>query len=356
MSELGKDITIAIVNRHRDDKIGGSELQCNFIAEKLIELGHHVSYVVPGGNGPYQRNYLVIPCSNEGEAIAEAVVSTVPDIVYWRYNKIHFYEAAKRIKKSGIPIIFATSSVGDVRPGFIKQDVGLRKKIKLVTKSYWNHRGFRYVDAVVVNNKDHLDLLPVDYQEFIPNGMMDDYTPFEWSRPYSIWVSSLKHIKRPEKVVDLAHELPEMDFIMAGEIQEKKYDWFRDKERLPDNLFYMGVKTPEEINGMLKGAILHLHTCYPEGFPNVFIQAWMQGTPSVSLGFDPSNYLLNYNMGYNAKDDWESFLNSVISFIKNNKKRDEYGSNARQFAKSTFVIEKSVTKLEEVIMKTLHLR
>lgn len=346
---------ITIVNRHRDDNIGGSELQCNFIAEKLTELGHLVTYVVPDGKGPYYQDYTIISCINNGKKIAEAVISSEPDIVYWRYNKIHFFEAVRQIKEKRIPVIFGTSSEGDVNPGFLKKDVGLKKKIKMIAKSYWNHRGFKYVDAVVVNNKAHLNILPVDYQEFIPNGMMDESTPFEWNRPYCAWVSSLKEIKRPEKVVDLARKLPEMDIIMAGEIQEKKYDWFRDNEQLPDNLFYVGIKTPEEINGMLKGAILHLHTCYPEGFPNVFIQAWMQGTPSVSLGFDPSNYLLDYKMGYSANDDWKSFLNAVKSFIKNNKKRDEYGSNARQFAKSTFIIEKNVNKLEEVIKKTLHL-
>lgn len=347
-------VKVTIVNRHRDDKIGGSELQCNFIAEKLYEMGYQVSYVVPGGNGPYQRNYSVIPCSNDGKKIAEAVVSTSPDIVYWRYNKIHFYKAVKGIKKSGIPVIFGTSSVGDVNPWFINKDVGLRKKIKLVAKSYWNHRGFSYVDAVVVNNEAHLNLLPVTYQEFIPNGMMDEYIPFEWDRPYCAWVSSLKQIKRPERVLELAKELPDYDIIMAGEIQEKKYDWFMKKQCLPKNLFYVGVKTPEEVNGMLKGAIIHLHTCYPEGFPNVFIQAWMQGTPSVSLGFDPSNYLNDYKLGYNAKNDWDAFVAAVIEFIKNTEKRDEYGANAKSFAESTFIIDESVKKLEKVIKQILH--
>src|SRR6056297_929883 len=254
---MKENYKITIVNRHRDDKIGGSELQCNFIAEKLTDLGHSVSYIVPSGKGPYDRDYSVIPCINDGEKIADAVISTTPDIVYWRYNKIHFFKAVKRIKKHKIPVIFGTSSVRDVDPGFIKKDARFRKKIKMVVKSYWNHRGFKYVDAVVVNNKAHLDRLPVAYQEIIHNGMMDDYIPFGWDKPFCAWVSSLKQIKRPEKVVNLAKDIPNLDVIVVGEIQEKKYEWFNDKDNLPDNLFYLGVKTPEGVNGILKEAKLH---------------------------------------------------------------------------------------------------
>lgn len=344
---------IVIVNRHRDDKIGGSELQCDLIASELAIRGHEVVYIVPGGKGPYQndRDYRIIPCEDNGEKIAEKTINEQPEIVYWRYNKRNFYDAVSRMDRAGLTVIFSSSSEEDVKKGLSnKKKLSIRKKVKLYLRKRKNYRGFNHVKAVVVNNISHLNKLPVPYQTFIPNGVICTRIPFQWNRPYCAWISSLKQIKRPELLLELANQFKgrNIDFIMVGEIQEEEYSWFAEKSHLPENVHYLGVKTPEEVNGILYGSELHIHTCFPEGFPNVFIQAWTQETPSVSLGYDPSGYITKHKMGGYAKNDFNTFVKLTDKYLTHPELAKEAGRNARTFANSMFDTKKSVDMLEEV--------
>lgn len=344
---------IVIVNRHRDDKIGGSELQCDLIASELANRGFGVAYIIPGGKGPYRsdRKYRVIPCEDSGKGIAEMTISERPDIVYWRYNKRNFLDAVKRMDSAGLSVIFSSSSEEDVKKGLSnKKKLSIRKKVKLYLRKRKNYRGFSHVDAVVVNNVSHLNKLPVPHQKFIPNGVINAKVPFDWNRPYCAWISSLKQIKRPERMLELAKQFEDrnIDFIMVGEIQEEEYSWFTEKGNLPGNVHYLGFRSPEEVNGILYGAELHIHTCFPEGFPNVFIQAWTQATPSVSLGYDPSGYITKHSMGGYAQNDFNTFVGLTDKYLTHPELAKEAGRNAQKFAESMFNTEKSVDMLEEV--------
>lgn len=348
-------MNITIVNKHRADLIGGSEVQCDLIATELLKRGHTVNYVAPGGKqSSYEVPYTVIKCAKDGDDIQEKILVSEPEVIYWRFNKNFFFQIAKEIDKKDIPFIFAASHVSDLDPWFNKKKSGIRGRIKYLINSHWNHRGFKYADALTVNNKEFLGELNFSPQYYIPNGMNRNFVPFEWAKPYCAWISSIKQVKRPEKMIQLAEEFSnkDIDFIMVGKVQERDYDWFL-KENFSSNLHYLGEKTLEEVNGILKGARVHIHTCFPEGFPNVFIQSWIQGTPSVSLGFDPSGLIEEHQMGFCANDDWDLFREKVAFLLENSEERKKMGENAQQFAGDMFSTEKTVDKIEEVIQSVV---
>lgn len=348
-------MNITIVNKHKDDLIGGSEVQCDLIASVLVKRGHTVNYVAPGGNqSEYKVPYTVLKCEMEAGDILDKIIESNPDVIYWRFNKNFFYRVAKEVDKRDIPFIFAASHISDLNPWFYKKKSGIRGRITYLIKSYWNHRGFAYVDALTVNNKEFLGTLNFSPQHHIPNGMIRDFEPFEWNKPYCAWISSIKQVKRPEKMIQLAENFSnkEVDFIMVGKVQEKSYNWFL-KKKFSSNLHYLGEKSLEEVNGILRSAQVHIHTCYPEGFPNVFIQAWLQGTPSVSLGFDPNGLIKEHQMGFCANDDWNIFKEKIAYLLNNPQKRVEMGENAQLFASDIFSTEKTVDKIEEVIQSII---
>jgi glycosyltransferase involved in cell wall biosynthesis len=351
-----KFMKIAIVNKHRDEALGGSELQCDFIAEELQNRGHQITYIAPGFTANIESEeyiYCLEACEFTAEGIINALNSFSPDVIYWRFNKNFFLKVAGWSRKQSIPFIFAASSVNDVSPGFYKYNLGIRNFFRSIAESYWNHLGFRYVDVLTVNNKEHLDKLNIEPQVFVQNGMKEDFEPFRWEREYCAWISNIKQIKRPEKVVELAKRLQgaNIDVLMVGQLHDKNYRWLEDKVQLPSNLHYLGKRTPEEVNGILRSSRVHIHTCYPEGFPNVFIQAWIQGTPSVSLGYDPNGYIESKKMGFYSREDVKLFAKQVVTLFQHAETREKMGHNAREFARNFFSIEASVDKIEALMRR-----
>ena len=345
---------ITIVNRHRDDTLGGSELQCDFIAKELTSRGYEVNYVAPGGReNSYKNIYTVLPCKLNSTDIVQKVEETKPDIIYWRFNKYFFYDSLKKLSGNKRKIIFAASSAYDVNWFLYKKNVPVRRNIKRFFQSTRERFGMYYVDAVVVNNESYLNKLPVSNQKFIPNGMIETSVEFNWDKPYVAWIANIKRIKRPELFIKLAGKFKGegIDFIMVGDIQEDEYLWMNEKENLPSNLHYLGAKSLEEVNGILKNSMIHVHTCLDEGFPNVFIQAWILGIPSVSYGFDPSNYITEHELGYSANEKMEHFYEYVAHLINDHETRTRFGKNARRFAKEMFQIGNSVSKLEELFQE-----
>ncbi|WP_231362917.1 glycosyltransferase family 4 protein [Thioalkalivibrio sp. ALJ7] len=209
--------------------------------------------------------------------------------------------------------------------------------------------------ALTTNNRDLLSLSPVTDTHYVPNGMSAEAEPFLWPRPYVAWVANIKPAKRPELFVEVARALASrgLDALMVGHIQSGGYDWLNDPDRVPSNFHYLGPRTPTEVNGLLAGSRLHVHTCQPEGFPNVFIQAWMQGRPSVSLEFDPSGYIREQGLGAVSDGDFDVFTDHVIEWATDPERADDVGLRAQAFARDTFSVDAMVQRVEGILRRVV---
>jgi glycosyltransferase involved in cell wall biosynthesis len=353
-------LKIAIINRHPADVMGGSEMQCDNIATGLHAKGHDVTYIAPAGvtGKNYGRNYTVQPVVSESGSIARAIAEGKPDIVYWRLNKYHFYRAVKETARRNIPVVFAMSHINDSkRFTFVenpfKGPVQFLRAMKQGLLNAWNHRGYKYISGVTTMNPDFLKLLPIDKQCFVPNSVDTVSVPFAWPRPYILWVSNLKAAKRPELFVKLAHVLAsrDIDFLMVGSIQSEEYKWIAQENARTPNFHYLGPKTLQEVNGMLAGALMLVHTCKPEGFPNNFLQAWFQGRPTVAFEFDPAACIENNKLGGNAKGDWDALVSIVSNLLDDDALRTATGVRAKAYAESTYSVERTVDTLESFLME-----
>jgi hypothetical protein len=198
-------LKIVLINKHVQDALGGSEIQCDIFARELTKIGFQVKYLAINGNKEkYETPYKVLPVKKNSSLIIEQIISENPDIVYWRYNKHDLYYILRKIKKENIKIIFAISHLNDVLKwgGYRRRVKGQSIikytyfNIKRVLLSRWNYRGFKYIDGVTTLNKKYLNKLPVDLQEYIPNSMNLETTDFSWHRPYVFWVANLKAQKK----------------------------------------------------------------------------------------------------------------------------------------------------------------
>lgn len=352
---------ITIVNNHIDLVLGGSEIQCNFIANGLKEKGHDVIYVIPSKDidSKVEASYKTFVVQKDAKSIIEAIESTKPDVVYWRYNKNFFYQTAKYLAKRRVRLVFAVAHLNDLKKWSAKSSHGnfrgtISRVIRML-KSRYNHLGLKFVSALTVNNRDFVELSPIVNTHYVPNGMTEDLVPFSWPRPYVVWVANFKPDKRPELFVEVAKYLQEygIDALMVGRLTNSKYNWIYDSANLPNNLYYLNTMNPLEVNGLLASSRLHIHTCKPEGFPNIFIQAWMQSTPSISFEFDPSGYISEQSIGMVSNGSIELFKSQIIEWATDEDRCAKIGIKAEKFAKKMFSVNKMVENVETVLKSSI---
>lgn len=352
-------MNILIINAHVEDKLGGSEVQCDLIARKLTEFGHEVFYLAVNGrvSSVYNSPYKVFPVSlKKPKELEKAIKKSSPDVIYWRYNRKEFISSVKVIHRLQIPVVFSVSHRYDVqkyRTNLILPAGSLKETIKNWRDFIQNRKqfnGFRYVDAVSNQCRDFMGKTGVKREIYFPNSMVYDSVPFQWNRPYCVWASSIKKRKHPEELITLAEKLQnkDVDFLMVGEIQDPAYSYVKQPENLPPNLHYLGVKSYSEVNGMIEGAQFLIHTCEPEGFPNNFIQAWSYGKPVVSLYYDPDGLIEKKQLGYISKTS-DQFNSDVQRFLDEPELCREMGKNAQALAEDLFDPEKNVKKLESLL-------
>lgn len=353
---------IVIVNQHPADHLAGSEIQCDLLAAALQKRGHQVTYLAIGSTPASLRqvatDYAIQPVLPRRRAVLDAVRANDPDVVYWRSCKLLFVRTAAALREAGFPIVYAVSALHDVAPlsrfTIPRHGVGdWFRSARDAAVAYSQRRAYRHVAAMSTLNEDFLDKIPTAIKVHVPNVMDSRAEPFVWPRPYCAWVANLKVTKQPERYVALASELKDegVDFLMMGRLADRRYSWITDRSRIPQNLHYLSTASVQQVNGFLRGSHFHVHTCMPEGFGNVFIQAWLQEKPSVSLAFDPGGYLSDHSIGVYAGGDWTTFVGGVRRLIRQRQVRAEMGVRAREFAERSFSLDVSVSRLEEVMLR-----
>lgn len=346
-------------------------MQCDLIARGLSEQGHQVIYGAVGRKrkGPYSGlPYRVVSLMIEkrGE-LSRLLQQERPDVIYWRFNKHHLLQAVLESIKEKIPFVFAVSHVNDVTkyaykyplmtPGLVsKARSFLQIAISQVT-SGWNYRAFRYVTAMTFQlNSQLLRDHPVTKKRVIWNSVSDKKEPFEWERPYCIWVANIKPSKQPEAYIKMASKMtekcPGIDFLMIGAIQSEYYRPILKKAEQIPNFHYLGFQPLEVVNGALGTAECLIHTCKPEGFPNNMIQAWLQGCPTITLEYDPDGLIQRERLGF-LSGSVEQMSKDVELLLRDKNLRDEIGSRAQAFARVNFTPERMIEEVESFLAEVV---
>jgi glycosyltransferase involved in cell wall biosynthesis len=305
-------------NRHRADVVGGSEIQCDLLARRLTELGHAVTYaVMQPGREAYDEPYPCVPVQEPAQKTFGRVLREVrPEVVYWRFNKHGLLGAARRARRSGATFVFAFSHDDDGRPwpplqlearagGASWRRLGGAWKRQLGNALGW--LGHAWVDGHVLQHADQAVRVFRRPTRRIRSSVMTETVPFDHPRPFVAWVANLKPRKRPEAFLELARALAGegVDFLAVGALQHERYREWASGVGFPPGLRYLGPRTPAEANGVVAAARFVVLTCEPEGFPNVLMQAWRQGRPTLTLAYDPEGLIREHRLGAVARDTGE---------------------------------------------------
>ncbi len=364
---------VLIVNQHVEDGIGGSEIQCDIIGLYLTKFGHNVVYgIVNARKETYDLDYDWVPIKRSSFWLhfGRVLKSIKPNVVYWRFNKKHLLAAVLLSRYYGAKFVFNIASIPDTKRWIpIDKRVfrkprrivsGLKIAKALVRFIGWslmnalNFNGFYFVDAVVCQKDDNIGKLPVKRQLTICNSVSSNHKPFKWDKAYIVWVANLTPGKNPEKFIELATNFRKrnIDFLMIGAVPSPNYNYVLEKANLPDNVYYLGTKTYEEVNGIIRSSLFLVHTCDPEGFSNNLIQAWSQGKPTISLYFDPDGIITKNQIGF-LSGTIKKLVEDTEKLLTNETLRNSMGKRARDFAVAQFSPELNVKKLEKLLLSVV---
>jgi glycosyltransferase involved in cell wall biosynthesis len=147
-----------------------------------------------------------------------------------------------------------------------------------------------------------------------------------------LWVGNLRPLKRPELLLQLARNLPEIGFHMIGGPlpgDEPLFEAVRAEARRVPNVQFHGPVSPHEIGNYFERARVLVHTSQIEGFPNTYLQAWARGTPVVAF-VDPQQLLSREALG-NAAADLQEMTAAVACLSGDSRAWEAASRRTRQY-------------------------
>lgn len=152
-----------------------------------------------------------------------------------------------------------------------------------------------------------------------------------------LWVNNLRGFKRPDIVVDIARQMPHVNFVMIGGPMTGFETLFEktmaDAQKIP-NLNFVGTVPYSEVNAYFSRTKLFLNTSDSEGFPNSYLQAWVRGVPVISY-FDPDGLIGSLGIGLKATSQSE-FRAPIEELLRSPGKINEISNRAREFASENY--------------------
>jgi len=346
-----------IINAHLSRVIGGSEVACHINTKAFFQKGYDVIYgAIDGYDDSIKWPYPIVEITKSDQKdLASFLVKHKVDVLYWNFNKKLIWPNFRKIRQAGIPIFFSVNHVNDLQFYPKKKPYNdpwtiLKHNLKKIPKAYHFFRARKMINGYIAISQEHIDLIPNRFNKtFIPFGVFDEFIePTESApRPYVVWVASIKKVKNPELFLELAKALEhlDVDFYLIGKAQEEHYkDW--DKLALKQRNFkFLGGQEMKMTNGFIKNSKIFISTCEPEGFPMVYLQAWVFGRPVISMKYDPSGVIEKGNLGYCSNDNFETFVSQVEYLLSNNDEYQKMSQACKKYIDEHHNVSKNVDQL-----------
>ena len=276
--------------------VGGAEVQQAILARLLAAEGRTVSmicldYGQPDGAQVDGVTVRKVFRQQDGVPVLRflhprltsmwrALKEVDADIYYFRSAAMWVGVLAEFCRKAGKRLVYAGASDKD----FERDQSG---QIPYARDRWLYRRGLERADAIVAQNeyqrvtckqtlaRDAI-VIPSVYQ--LPkNGHAVD-------KDLVLWVGTVHVNKRPELFFDLARRMPLRRFVMIGGPGANRafYDEMKSRAAAIPNLEFKGFLPLAQVEPWFDRARVLVNTSTYEGMPNVFLQAWARGVPTVA--------------------------------------------------------------------------
>jgi glycosyltransferase involved in cell wall biosynthesis len=131
------------------------------------------------------------------------------------------------------------------------------------------------------------------------------------SRRDIVIVGALSARKSLDFLVPVVKELQHIKFNFIGRVEDPAGDSARRELSILQNVVLRGqIGRVQTLQAMAAAKAL-VNTSLVEGFPNTFLEAWILGTPVISLFVDPGGVIKANRLGYVCQGDLERFRSLI---------------------------------------------
>ena len=300
---VGLDNLPVLAPEFRGQAVGGESVQQTLLARALARRGHQVSMVtadcgqhdamVRDGICVYKayRQAAGIPVVRfihpRWSGLWSALTRADAQLYYTSCAGMHVGLLSLFCARHGRRLVFRCASDTDCDPE--------RLLVRYARDRWLYAYGLRRADAVLVQSAAQARSLA---QRFGVTGrvagMLVEPAPPTARRDVDVlWVGNIRHVKRPERALELAARLPNAAIHMVGgpvPAEQSLYERIRAAAARYPNLVFHGHLPYWEASAMYGRARLLVNTSEAEGFPNAYLQAWMLGVPVVTFS-DPDGVI-----------------------------------------------------------------
>jgi len=343
-------------NKKEDIKnVIGPDIDQIILANKLSEKGYKITLITHDEGGPSEEFINDIKVVKIYSSTLQ--LNSLSKILYlWKAFKksnsdIYFHYG----DSSGIISIFAylmgkksiykIASNALIDRNLIIDEIKEFKNSKFNSRVIGNWIDIKFSHAICLQNECQYKMLKKNYnkngniiKQHIEIKAVDLDKKSEI--PIVLWVGSMAEVKQPWLFIELAKKMPSIKFQMIGGYQGDPTlynDMKRESEKLK-NFEFLGVVPFEEIDYYYNKAWILINTSMFEGFPNAFLQAWMNYMPVISINANPDELITNYKLGYNSRNLKQ--LKEDLSLLLNNKELiKEIGVNGRKYVEKNHDIK-----------------
>jgi len=345
---------------------GGAEYQAFLLANALANRGHSVAFISIGDEdriiidnkikifsvkkrkllrkfGPYFfLDYF---------KIKRIIKKFAPDAVYIRANPSYLGMVALILGKYNkkTKIIYHISSDQEVISRGINLNptkffynieillkiIGYKRSIIICQTSYQSHSFYtRYKKKChIVRNFHHISVLP----------------PYQHKENIICWIGNIKAVKNPIEFIKMAKNINinGLRFVMAGRPPSGMFriEFFKHLEK--SNVEYLGEISHDEVYNLLKRSKILCSTSFAEGFPNIFIEAWLHKVVVISLFVDPDGLLEAEHIGFKVNSIYEMAM-KIKQLLLDEALLCSYAERAHDFAVRNFNIDQNIKKIIDI--------
>jgi glycosyltransferase involved in cell wall biosynthesis len=339
---LGFDNLPVLTPEYRQHTIGGEAVQQTLLGRALARRGHDVSMVVcdygqtDGGIWEGIRVFKAyrpkagLPVFRfihpRWTGIWSALKRADAELYYTSCAGMHVGLLALFCNRFRRRLVFRAASDSDCDPSRLLVRYG---------RDRWLYAyGLRRADAILVQSVSQAQALARNYR--MPSrvaGMLVEQPHTAAARDIDVlWVSNIRRVKRPDRVLELAEALPNASIHMVGGPLPGEDALFREvavSAANRPNVVFHGRLSYWDAADLYGRAKLLVNTSDVEGFPNSYLQAWIRAVPVVTL-IDPDGVIAREGLGIVARSTAE-LLDAVGHFLDDTYARQAASERCHAF-------------------------